>query len=77
MRDAALHAQRNHKLRADFNRLKGEERPLKFKGETFWLKLTSDQAVKILSARYSLSCRQIENVLYATEPQAVPLKSAA
>ncbi len=76
-RDLLLLTKRNTQIRADFNRLKSEERPCNFKGTIFYVRLTSDQAIHILSGRYHLSHKQIENVLYATQPQPAPLKSAA
>ena len=72
-RDAALLAERNQKLRADFNRLKAEEKPISLLGGKYFVRLTLDQIYRVLSTRYYLSTRQVENILFTTEPHAAPL----
>lgn len=72
-RDAELLAERNQKIRADFNRLKAEEKPIKLLGEKHFIRLTPEQSFKVLSNRYHLSIRQIENIVFALETHPAPL----
>ena len=71
--DPDLHAARNRTLRADYNRLKAEERPFRLHGRTVYVRLTASQIVQVLSTLYHLSPRRVEYLVYATEPHPAPL----
>ena len=67
---------RNTRIRADFNRLKGEEVTVKNRGEVACVRLTYSQILQILSLTHCLSVRTLEGIVIGTEPVLAPITSS-
>ncbi len=67
-RNAALAQSRDDQLRQDYAQLKAQTFPLKWRGQAFNIQLKPEQVHQLLGAKYHLSVRRIEDLLYPLSP---------